>query len=180
MATKAVAAQSPKASKSTDDGATEPATAQSVPERNRNANQKRWLEAYAELGTITQACEIAQVGRTTVFDWLHADVEGFKARHAQAQETFTDGLEREMWSRIADPSGNRGSDILLMFALKSRRPDVYRELTIVVDEKAVDAMSELKKLGSQARKKAVSEQQDKPEVSVQEQADAVVRARVAK
>ncbi len=180
MATKAVAAQSPKAPKSTDDGATEPATSQNVPIRNRTADQKRWLEAFAEVGNQTQACVLANVGRQTMYDWLHADVEGFKARHAQAQETFTDGLEREMWSRIADPSGNRGSDILLMFALKSRRPDVYRELTIVVDEKAVDAMSELKKLGSQARKRQRLEQQERPEVSVQEQADAVVRARVAK
>ncbi len=151
---------------------------QTVPERNRAASQKRWLAAFTTTGNQTEACRLTGVGRTTVHDWLNGDVEGFKASHAQAMEAFTDGLERTMWNRLAKPEGNRGSDILLMFALKARRPDVYRELALVMDDKALDAMSEVKAMLSKLRKEQQAEQRDKPAVSVQEQADAVVRQKV--
>lgn len=155
-------------------------TTKVVPALRRSANQKRWLEAFAEVGTQAQACDIAGVGLRTLYDWLSADQDGFKALRDEAYERFTDGLERTMWNRLATPVGNRGSDILLMFALKARRPDVYRELTVVLDGKAVESMEEVKKLVSQARKRQRVEEREKPEVSVQEQADEVVRKRVVK
>lgn len=151
-------------------------TEQTVSELKRMANQKRWLQAYATVGNVTKACEIAEVGHTTVYDWLNAD-EGFKASYAQSAEIFTDSLEQTMWDRLAEPEGNRGSDILLMFALKARRPDIYRDLAIVVDDKAIEAMSEVKALVSKMREKQAVKQRDRPEVSVQEQAEAVVRAK---
>jgi hypothetical protein len=113
-----------------------------------------------------------------VFDWIEGDVEGFKASYAESAEVFTDSLEQTMWDRIADPTGNRGSDILLMFALKARRPDVYREIGIVIDDKALEAVAEMKAVMSAARKKKRSQEAERPEVSVQEQADEVVRKKV--
>ena len=49
-----------------------------------------------------------------------------------------------------------------------------------MDDKAIEAMSEIKALGSKLRKEQQSRDRDKPEVSVQEQAEAVVRQKVGK
>ena len=51
-----------------------------------------------------------------------------------------------MWERINDPKGNRGSDILLMFALKAHWPDKYREAVVVGDDTARQVLDKIGKV----------------------------------
>jgi hypothetical protein len=53
-----------------------------------------------------------------------------------------------MDERLADPKGNRGSDILLMFKLKAERPEKYRE------DVKVQGLEPLTSLLEEARKLA--------------------------
>ena len=152
---------------------------QTSKEKLRFAMQGRFLVAYAELGEITSACKASGVGRTTAHEWLKLDSFGFKDRFKEAQDVHTDGIERIMWDRISTPTGNRGSDILLMFALKARRPDVFRELAAGVDDDAKDAIAELRRVGKLARE-ALPKASEKEQLTTIQQAETLVRSRGGK
>lgn len=80
---------------------------------------------------VGTACARAGVGRTTVHEWRQAD-PAFAAEFEDAIEYGTDVLEDVAMQRAV-----RQSDQLLMFILKARRPEKYRERTeqrIVGDE----------------------------------------------
>jgi hypothetical protein len=104
----------------------------------------RWEIAFAEKGTVSSACLIAGINRTTIYNWQHADTYGFRSRWENARESYADNLEELMHKRLHDPEGNRGSDVLLMFNLKAKRPDIYREQTVIVDTGAVDLLATLR------------------------------------
>ncbi len=108
--------------------------------RQMNTQKKRasFLSAFSKLGNITAACAAAGIGRRTHYAWLE-DAEYRKAV-AEAEEQATEVLEREAWRRAVDgvekPVHYRGeridtvrefSDVLLIFLLKARRPEKYRE-----------------------------------------------------
>ena len=68
-----------------------------------------------------------------------------KLAHADYCETQVEGL---IDSRLANPEGNRGSDILLMFKAKAEMPEKYREEVKIVDTSATkDLLAELRRLG---------------------------------
>lgn len=98
-----------------------------------------FLAAYAELGNVSDACEVAGVGRRTHYDWLDADTS-YAAAFADARESAADRLERAALIRAVDgidePVFHKGevvghvrrySDSLLQFLLKGARPEKYRE-----------------------------------------------------
>jgi hypothetical protein len=80
-----------------------------------------FIEALAEGETVTAACRVADLGRRTVYDERGRN-EDFARAWEDAIEAGTDSLEAEARRRALD-----GSDRLLEFLLKARRPDVYRE-----------------------------------------------------
>ncbi len=95
-----------------------------------------------------------------------------------AYQDFREGLEKGAMARLAPGYvGKGGSDLLYIVMMNAAWPEKYRA-AVVVDEKAVDAMSAVKALVSQMRRKKAREEADGPEVSVQQQADEVVRKRV--
>ena len=49
-----------------------------------------------------------------------------------------------MIARLEDPQGNRGSDILLMFALKGAYPEKYKDTVVVTDTSAKDLIAKLR------------------------------------
>ena len=58
-------------------------------------------------------------------------------------------MEGEIDSRINDPKGNRGSDVLLIFAAKAEDPEKYREQVQIVDtQNTKDLLDMLKNLGT--------------------------------
>ena len=84
---------------------------------------------------LTQAtvngCAAAGVPRCTWYDWMESDAS-FAALVVDASGHVSDELEEEAIARAKS-----GSDTLLMFLLKARRPAIYREkhtITVVSPE----------------------------------------------
>jgi len=111
--------------------------------------QKRFLEAFASFGTVSGAAQVAGIDRRTHYKWLSVDAT-YGERFRDAEATATDRLESEAVRRaligIEEPvfgnaRGDDGkslgtqqvgtvkkySDTLLIFLLKARRPQVFRE-----------------------------------------------------
>ena len=99
----------------------------------------RFLEALASGLSVTGAAAEAGVHRCTPYGWREADPEFAKAWDI-ARDAGTDRLEDEAWRRAYSgtdrPVFQAGalvgktrdySDLLLIFLLKGRRPDVYRD-----------------------------------------------------
>lgn len=99
----------------------------------------RFLELLAGGHTVKHACEEAGLGRSTVYDRRQRDA-GFADRWAEADELGVQVLEQEARRRAVDGvedfrldrdggehTFRRYSDTLLIFLLKAKRPDVYRE-----------------------------------------------------
>ena len=88
---------------------------------------------------VTQAAKQAGVGRRTHYDWLKAD-PSYQAQFEDLEEAVTETLEQEARRRGSEgtlkPVFYQGkgcgeireySDTLLIFMLKARRPETYRE-----------------------------------------------------
>lgn len=89
---------------------------------HREEKWKRlFLEAFRESGIISQALMVSGVSRGQLRSALDKDPEFLEAFH-DAKADAIDSLETEAVRRAKD-----GSDQLLMFLLKSHRPEVYRE-----------------------------------------------------
>jgi hypothetical protein len=120
--------------------------------------QEAFLAAYGGLGTILHAARVAGIHRDTVNKWTSADLYSFKKRMEDAHQDYVESVERTMNDRLANPQGNRGSDVLLMFKLKAEAPEKYREEVKVV---GVDAskqmMDRLRELAMKDRERAALE-----------------------
>ena len=100
--------------------------------------QQAVLEAYEIYGTVAKACEVARVARSEHYRWLRN--KRYAARFREAEEHAIQALETEARRRamvgIEKPIFYKGlaiahihsySDGLLMFLLKAKRPDIYRD-----------------------------------------------------
>jgi hypothetical protein len=112
-----------------------------TPEPNSEPNTLKgaWLEAFEKAGTVVAACKAAGVGRTTAYEWRQKD-EAFALAWADIEEATTEAMEREAFRRgvegTVEPLVSAGkhvtdvkkySDTLLIFMLKARRPEKYRD-----------------------------------------------------
>src|SRR5437588_5892570 len=101
--------------------------------------RERLLHLLAEGHTVKHAAAEIGVHRGTVYDWRNANKD-FKAAWDEALESGTQTMEQEARRRAVDgmdkPVFQGGrlvgtvreySDTLLIFLLKGRRPDMYRE-----------------------------------------------------
>lgn len=86
-----------------------------------DAVKAKALVSYRETGTVLHACIAAGVARRTWYDWIEND-SAFANAAIEAAEGVTDDLEREAIKRAKE-----GSDTLIIFLLKSKRPEQYRE-----------------------------------------------------
>jgi hypothetical protein len=82
--------------------------------------ERRFLNALRSGLTVTRACIEAEVAFSTVHSWRTHDPE-FKAKWDEAMEQGADRLED-----VARDRAVAGSDRLLIFLLKGRRPEKYR------------------------------------------------------
>lgn len=98
----------------------------------------KFLEAYARLGTASGAAEETGISRATHRRWLAS--EAYRKAFEAAEDEATELLEREALRRAVDGreepiyfngvqvgTTRKYSDVLLIFLLKAKRPDVYRE-----------------------------------------------------
>lgn len=140
--------------------------------------KRAFLKAYASTGRVGDASRVIGVSRSLTWLWRKADPV-FQELFDEAYQDFRESLEAGALARLATGyEGKGGSDLLYITMMNAAWPEKYRQ-AIVVDEKAIDAMAEVKAMVSEARKRKKMEEVEKPEVSVQEQADAVVRAKVS-
>lgn len=111
--------------------------AKAVP-KSRKDWKPAWLEAFRKTGMVTAACRETGVGRRTVYN-ARVDEE-FAAAWDEVEHETTDAMEREAFRRAVEgttePVVSAGkhvtdvqkySDTLLIFMLKSRRPEKFRE-----------------------------------------------------
>jgi hypothetical protein len=79
-----------------------------------------FLAALASGLSVTTSCQLSRLGRTAAYAWRDDD-PAFAAEWLDAAEAGIDLLEDEARRRAMG-----GSDLLLIFLLRNRRPDVYR------------------------------------------------------
>ena len=110
----------------------------------RATAKDRFLYAYAEHATVLAAARVVNIGRRTHYRWLESDAE-YAKRFEEAEASATDALEGEARRRaigVEEPvfgslgykkgSGVVGhirkySDTLLIFLLKAKRPEQFRD-----------------------------------------------------
>lgn len=106
--------------------------------------KKRFLEAFKVSGNVTTACSAAGMRRRqTVYEWQEHD-DAFAAAFREAEIEATERLEEEARRRavegvvketpifhngapVATITETKYSDTLLIFLLKARAPEKYRE-----------------------------------------------------
>lgn len=102
-------------------------------------------------GTILGACKVVGVGRTTVYEW-RANDPGFAAKMEVVETEITEILENHAMQRATEGvrrsvffqgqavgTENEYSDALLMFLLKARAPDKYKDrVRHEIDAKLID------------------------------------------
>lgn len=93
--------------------------------RNTERIKKEFLEHYAVLGAIYAAAKKVEVDRDTILRWRHKDKK-FDQAVMRALDQNTDLLKETAVSRAVNGT-SKGADTLLMFLLKGREPEVWRE-----------------------------------------------------
>lgn len=117
----------------------EPRAPRTQKKRVRGDWKPRFLAAFRETGLVKDACEVAGVGRRTVYDHRQRD-EDFALAWAEVEQETTEQMEREAYRRgvegVVEPIVSAGkhvtdvrrySDTLLIFMLKARKPETYRD-----------------------------------------------------
>ena len=84
-------------------------------------NRQKFLEHLSTGASVRASARAAGFGRRTAFEWK-ADDPDFAAEWEEAYESGTESLEEVARARAMEKS-----DSLLMFLLKARRPEIYRE-----------------------------------------------------
>lgn len=105
-----------------DQAPNSPNKSRAKPPRDWHAD---WLEVYAEKGTVTAACKAVKIGRTVAYEHRKRDPE-FAAAWDRQENAVTDQLEKTLIEIALEGSGSPQIRAL-EFALKARRPAVYRE-----------------------------------------------------
>lgn len=95
----------------------------------------KFLAHYRNNGNVRAACKVAGISRQTFYDWKKYDA-AFAAAFEIAREESIDVLEA-----IARKRAQESSDTLVIFLLKSLRPEVYRERYIVDMVQRFDRMT---------------------------------------
>lgn len=117
----------------------------------RKKKQKDFLEAFAECVTIREACRIAGIARSTVFEWQEHDEE-FSLLYNQAKADADDVIRAEIKRRAIDGVDEyvtsmgkvvyfhdqpltitKYSDSLLSLLAKARMPEFREKTHIDVD-----------------------------------------------
>lgn len=110
-------------------------------DKDKTLQQKKraFLAAFAEVGNITRAAELAGVARKMHYDWMEKDPD-YPALFREADQQACDRLEQEARRRAVEgvnkPVFYKGdecgvireySDTLLIFLLKGAMPEKYKE-----------------------------------------------------
>jgi hypothetical protein len=115
--------------------------------------QELFLAAYAKTGHRGQSAKEAGITIWCVDNWVQTDVYSIKKRMKEAHQRYVESLEELMDERLLNPTGHRGSDVLLMFKLKAEAPEKYREVVKVLGVSApLQMLDKLKELAAKDMK----------------------------
>ena len=82
--------------------------------------QEAFLATFRTCRRVDKSAEAVGLTRSAHDNWMRADTFGYRARLKSAHADWREAhIEGEIDSRLSDPQGNRGSDVLLMFAAKA-------------------------------------------------------------
>ncbi|HET7884269.1 MAG TPA: hypothetical protein VFL55_25505 [Acetobacteraceae bacterium] len=98
--------------------------------------RKAFLDAIEAGGSIQRACQAAGIARSAAYAWRDDDA-GFASDWNDAVEQGTDQLEDAARQRALN-----GSDLLIIFLLRARRPHLYcppRPTTAIISLSPEDA-----------------------------------------
>jgi len=115
--------------------------------------QVHFLKMYGRSGTILDAAKATGISRPTVYAWQKQDTLDFAARFQLAKEEYRESLENLAMSRLKDPRGNQGSDLLLMAMLNARWPERYWQNSESKNERAKEALNEIQDMHREWKKK---------------------------
>ena len=126
--------------------------------------QHAFLAAYPMYGSIVATANAIGVPVGTCYRWVSPGSTTFKGMDLfgegfkEAQKAFADTLEALAWSRVTDPSGNRGSDVLLLALLNANHPAKWRpNVTISDTDAAKSILAELRKASRPRRNDSVQD-----------------------
>jgi len=92
-----------------------------VTAKNKDDRRAHFLLCLANGDSVKHACEISGIGRKTAYVWRAQDPE-FAEAWDEATEAGVERLEDEAYRRALV-----GSDTLMIFLLKAKRPKVYAD-----------------------------------------------------
>ena len=119
------------------------------------ARGKDWapafLQALERSTTVSEAARAAGIGRRTAYDRRKRDEE-FARAWDDTLESAIEELEQEAVRRAKD-----GSDQLLMFLLRARRPEVYSERYRITHAHRIEERPEIIDIGDPEVRKASRE-----------------------
>lgn len=98
-----------------------------------------------EVFTVRTACEIADIGYKTFYEWKRDDPE-FALAVAEAEELATQNLEQRASERAMGIKKQKPSDLLMMFLLNGRRPSVYKRDAKGAPDESASKAPDLSKL----------------------------------
>ena len=125
--------------------------------KSTDYRQDAFCKAYEKLGTITAACKVAHIDRSTIHAWNTTDAYGFRQKFADAKLSHADFLEAVLFERIGNGSH---SPVELMFALNGAKPEKYKNPQANNDQ-ASEVIAKLTKL----TRKAVGGQEETVEIA---------------
>ena len=125
--------------------------------KNTDTRQDAFCKAYERRGTVTAACKLVGIDRSTIHAWANTDAYGFKSKFADAKLAHADHLESILFDRIENKPN---SDVLVMFALNGAKPEKYKNPQSSNDQ-ASEVIAKLTKL----TRKSVGGQEETVEIA---------------
>ena len=124
--------------------------------KQRRDWQPLFLEALQQGHTVASACRVAGVGRTTAYEARRRD-EQFALAWQDLEEGAVEVLEAEAYRRAM-----AGSDKLMEFLLKARRPQVYRERVDLrhggeADAREAEARERVRRMSREEKERLLAE-----------------------
>ena len=105
----------------------------------KNPKKRAFLAAYSICASVSRASRLAEIDRTNHYLWIKEDsdyVGAFEEANLQACQALEDEATRRAHEGVEEPVWYQGeqcgsvlkySDTLMIFLLKGRMPEKYRE-----------------------------------------------------
>ena len=104
------------------------------------------IEAYRSLGTLAKAAQAVGLTPDAAWLWTKSNIHDFNTRMERGRQGYRDHLEAMVEERLSNPTGNRGSDVLLMGALNANHPEKWSRNVQVTHEVGQQVLATLQKI----------------------------------